>query len=116
MSAKGERPEAPARADARPARASRPVRPITLATLLFLVVLLGVLGARSWGDLDRAREREAELAAKVAETEERIETLERRIERIRHDPMLLERLAREELGLVKEGEVVFVLPEDGKDE
>lgn len=85
---------------------------LTLATLLFLLALLVVLGARSWGDLESAREREVELGAKVGETEARIETLAHRIERIRHDPTLLERLAREDLGLVKEGDVVFVLPEE----
>ncbi len=92
---------------------SRPVRTVTVAAVLFLLLLLGLAGARSWQDLDRARGREAELAAEVEATEERIEALERRIRRLREDPLLLERLAREELGLVREGEVVIVLPESG---
>jgi cell division protein FtsB len=91
-------------------REGRPVRSVTVAAVLFLVLLLGVAGARSWRDLDRARSRQAELAVKIEDTEARIDALERRIERLRHDPLLLERLAREDLGLVKEGELVFVLP------
>ncbi len=91
-------------------REGRPVRSVTVAAVLFLVLLLGVAGARSWRDLDRARTRQSELAVKIEDTESRIDALERRIERLRHDPLLLERLAREDLGLVKEGEVVFLLP------
>jgi cell division protein FtsB len=83
---------------------------VTVAAVLFLLLLLGVAGARSWRDLDRARDRQAGLELEIAETEERIETLERRIQRLRRDPLLLERLAREELNLVREGEVVFMLP------
>jgi len=91
-------------------REGRPVRSVTVAAVLFLLLLLGVAGARSWRDLDRARDRQADLELEIAETEERIETLERRIQRLRRDPLLLERLAREELNLVREGEVVFMLP------
>ena len=40
-----------------------------------------------------------------------MDAVERRIRRLRRDALLLERLAREELGLAREGEVVFVLPE-----
>jgi cell division protein FtsB len=91
-------------------REGRPVRSVTVAAVLFLLLLLGVAGARSWRDLDAARDRRASLELEVAEAETRIDALERRIQRLRRDPLLLERLAREELGLVKEGEVVFVLP------
>lgn len=92
-------------------REGRPVRPVTVAAVLFLVLLLAVAGARSWQDLERARDRRAQLEAEVEDTEIRIDALERRIQRLRHDPLLLERLAREELNLVHDGEVVFVLPE-----
>ena len=92
-------------------REGRPVRSVTVAAVLFLLLLLGVAGARSWRDLEAARGRQAELALETEETEARIEALERRIQRLRRDPLLLERLAREELGLAREGEVVFVLPE-----
>lgn len=93
------------------AREGRPVRPVTVAAVLFLLLLLAVAGARSWRDLELARDRQAQLEAEVEETEIRIQALERRIQRLRHDPLLLERLAREELNLVRESEVVFVLPD-----
>jgi cell division protein FtsB len=93
-------------------REGRPVRSVTVAAVLFLLLLLGTAGARSWRDLERSRDREAELTAKIEETSARIDALERRIRRLRHDPLLVERLAREELGLAREGEVVFVVPEE----
>jgi cell division protein FtsB len=92
-------------------REGRPVRSVTVAAVLFLLLLLGTAGARSWRDLERSRGREAELAVKIEETSARIDALERRIRRLRHDPLLVERLAREELGLAREGDVVFVVPE-----
>lgn len=92
-------------------REGRPIRSVTVAAVLFLVVLLGTVGARSWRDLDRARGRQAELQTKIEETEARIEALDRRIRRLRSDPLLVERLAREDLGLAREGDVIFVLPE-----
>lgn len=92
-------------------REGRPVRSVTVAAVLFLLLLLGTAGGRSWRDLEQARGRQAELEVKIQETEARISALDRRIRRLRHDPLLVERLAREELGLAREGEVVFVLPE-----
>lgn len=93
-------------------REGRPVRSVTVAAVLFLVVLLGTVGARSWRDLDRSRDRQTELQEKIEETEARIDALDRRIRRLRSDPLLVERLAREELGLVRDGDVVFLLPRE----
>ena len=102
-------PEGP---EEREGREGRPVRSVTVAAVLFLVVLLGTVGARSWKDLERARGRQAELTEKIEESEARIEALDRRIRRLRNDPLLVERLAREDLGLAREGDVIFVLPEE----
>ncbi len=98
-------------ATAAASREGRPVRSVTVAAVLFLVLLLAVAGARSYHDLARARARQDELQSKVDQTQARIQELHRRIERLRHDPVLLERLAREELGLVKDGDTVVVLPD-----
>jgi cell division protein FtsB len=78
--------------------------------LLFLLLLLGAAGARSARDLAAARAREALLEERIAATEARVAELRRRIARLRDDPVTLERLAREDLGLVRPGDVVLVLP------
>jgi cell division protein FtsB len=82
---------------------------ITLALLLLLLVAGGM---KSYSDLRQARQRVAELEQEIGVAKSRIETLERFIRRLETDPNILERLAREELGLVEPGDVVIVLPEE----
>ena len=91
-------------ADTRPQRALW----VALAALLFL--LLGSGAVKGWRDLRAAQSREQELATRVAAAEERIALLRERIGRLRDDPVTLERMAREQLGLVRPGDVVVVLP------
>lgn len=94
---------------ARP-RERRTVSPVTVAVVLVLVAVLAVAGVQRFRDLERSRERQADLEAEISQTVDEVRALERRIERLRHDPMLQERLAREELGLARPGELVIVLP------
>lgn len=92
--------------DARP----RPYRSLLSALLVFLILVLATAALKGWRDLERSRSREAELRQRVQATEQRIETLRGRIDDLRDDPATLERIAREELGLVHPGDVVIVLP------
>ncbi|MCA9623026.1 MAG: septum formation initiator family protein [Myxococcales bacterium] len=46
-----------------------------------------------------------------AELEREIELLRARVTRLRDDPAAVERLARDELGLIRQSEVVFQFPE-----
>ncbi len=93
---------------ARPAPRSR--RPLWWAAALFLLALLALAGGKSWRDLAAVRERESELETRLAATRAEIAAFERRLERLRRDPVTLERLAREDLGMVRPGDVVIVLP------
>jgi len=88
----------------------RPFRSLLTAVFVFLILLLATFALRGWQDVSRARARERALAADVAATEARIAELRRRIERLKGDPVTLDRMAREELGLVSPGDVVIVLP------
>ena len=47
----------------------------------------------------------------IAQLEQANATLEKEIDLVQHDPFTLEKLARERLGYVKEGEVVYQLVE-----
>jgi cell division protein FtsB len=87
-------------------------RGATLATLVVAVFVLGlsVAALRSYRDLSMQRDRERQLTERVQETRERVEVEERRLRRLADDPQMLERLAREELGMVRPDEVVFVFP------
>jgi cell division protein DivIC len=80
-------------------------RAIVVALLGALGVLILAPAVRGWWsqrqDIDAAR---AELAA----LEEDNEALERRLDRV-SDPAELERIARDQLGLVREGEESYVI-------
>ena len=87
-------------------------RSLLRVAVMTLLLMLAVAGVKSWRDLSVARAHEAELEERIQTTAESIQVLERRIERIKSDPMMLEQLAREELGWVRDGDLVLVLPED----
>ncbi len=97
------RPEVPARSDS--------FRPVLGATVLLVFALLAVAALKSYRDLAAARAREHQLEVRISETKARSEKLRLRIDRLRHDPGMLERLAREDLGMVRPGDVVIELPE-----
>lgn len=94
--------EAPARPDS--------LRAVLGAAVLFFSVLLVFASVKSHRDLVAARDHQRDLERTIHDTRERIEGLRGRIERLRHDPDTLERLAREELGMVRPSDVVIVLP------
>ena len=75
------------------------------------LLLLSVASFKSYRDLRVGRGQAAELSRQIAESEERIEVLDERIDRLRDDPAKLEQLAREELLMARPGEVVIILPE-----
>jgi len=79
------------------------------ATAAILLVALFVAGLRSYRDLSRQRIQQSALLRKIAETELRIEELESRIELLRSDPGTLEKVAREDLGMVRPGDIVLKL-------
>ena len=96
-----------------PSSAFRQSLPLRLAfggAVIFVSALLATAGAKSYRDLQVVRQREAELAVRIAASEERLEEQRHRLQLLREDPATLERLAREELGLVREDDLVFVLP------
>lgn len=72
---------------------------------------LSLAAVKSYGDLRAARGREQALSQRIDRTHEKIGELSDRIRRLRDDPTELERLARQELGLVKPGDVVILLPQ-----
>ena len=79
----------------------------------YLQYKLGVLDIRNWTKQMMVQfrgEREAKLETRIEEARARLESLERRVELLRSDPVTLERLAREQRGLVMPDDLVVVLP------
>jgi cell division protein FtsB len=96
-------PEAPVRSDS--------FRPVLGATVVLVFALLAIAALKSNRDLQAARSRERLLTGKIAATVAESERLRVRIDRLRHDPGMLERLAREDLGMARPGDVIIELPE-----
>jgi cell division protein FtsB len=88
--------------------------PFLLAlAVIAVLVAVGAASLRSWHDLAEQRAHEAELAAAIAKTEAKVRQLEERNRRLEKDAVTLERLARQELGLVKPEDLVVVFPAAG---
>jgi cell division protein FtsB len=97
------RPEAPVRTDS--------FRPVLGATVVLFLALLAIAALKSYRDLASARAHEHRLETQIADTVARSERLRVRIDRLRHDPGMLERLAREDLGMVHPRDVIIELPD-----
>jgi cell division protein FtsB len=102
------------RSAAHPVAGSFRVVLVTAATFLSLALM--VTGMRSYRDLAAQRAREASLQMKIGETEERIRRLERTVDLLATDPGTLERVAREDLGMVMPGDIVLRLSDSEPDE
>ena len=78
--------------------------------LLLLVVGLAVYGGNSalrvW-HMNRALEK---LEGEVTTLRTKTEQLSQTVDRLRNDPAVIEQLAREDLGLVREGDTVLKFP------
>ncbi len=104
-------PDELGRAPGREAGRRYPFRPVLGLAVLAVLGLLATAGVKSYRDLAAARDHEQRLQREIAGANRRIQALYGHIDSIQHDPAVLERLAREDLGLVRDGDVVIVLPE-----
>jgi cell division protein FtsB len=85
-----------------------------LASVLALIALVvgALFGDRGLLQLAAQRERSRELARQLEDLRAENRALGTEIEALKTDPGAIERLAREQLGLAKPGEMVFVLRDD----
>ncbi|HMP74260.1 MAG TPA: septum formation initiator family protein [Kiritimatiellia bacterium] len=63
-------------------------------------------------ELTSLSQRRAMLEEQIRAEEEHLENLRNKQERLRNDPRYVERIAREELGYAKPGEIVFKFEDD----
>lgn len=77
---------------------------------LLVVAVLGTWGVTGALRVHALRREIARAERDIASLRERAAALSETIHRLRHDPDYLEKLAREEHGLVREGETVLKFP------
>ena len=82
-----------------------------------LVLVAGGLAIYGGQQVVRVRQMQREIAAMEQDLRTlrtRTETLTQTVERLRNDPAFIEKLAREDLGWVREGETVLKFPRQPK--
>jgi cell division protein FtsB len=113
--------------DARAARYARPVaaespppgllirrRGLLLAAVstFLAMTVAAVFGEGGYRDVKQLRREVAERRAELDAQRARVSALQAEVRRLQSDPAALERLAREQLGLVRPGEISFLLPRE----
>jgi cell division protein FtsB len=78
-----------------------------LAALILLLAAYSVVGERGPFHLWRLRSEKVKLDEQNQRLQKENEVLRQRIARLRHDDSYLERIAREELNLVRPGEIIY---------
>ncbi len=77
----------------------------------FLIVWFMFIDTYSIWTRIELSQRKAELKAKKERLKTETSTLKKKIENLKTDPFLLERIAREEYGMKKEGELIYKVKE-----
>jgi cell division protein FtsB len=80
-----------------------------LALVTVVLVADALVGDKGLIETMRARRQYADLAASLAVVRQRNAQLRDDIRRLKEDPGTIESIAREELGLMRPGEVLFVV-------
>jgi cell division protein FtsB len=80
-----------------------------LGFVAIVLVVDALVGNRGLLETMRARRQYAQLAAELARTRRENARLREDIRRLNEDPTAIESVAREQLGLIRDGEVVFIL-------
>ena len=80
-----------------------------LAFVAIVLVVDALVGDKGFVDTLRARRQYRESAAALAQKRQENARLREEIRRLREDPSRIESVAREELGLIRPGEVLFIV-------
>jgi cell division protein FtsB len=74
---------------------------------LFTLLLMIVFGDNGFLDLKRLKKERATLAEQSCDMESQNLKLYRKVERLKNDPVFIENVARQELGMIGEDEVIL---------
>jgi len=75
-----------------------------------------LFGKGGYLELQRLRRECATVRLEVEQQRVEVLELQDQVQRLEHDPMARERIAREQLGFSRPGEITFILPSDGTGE
>lgn len=89
---------------------------VVLAVTVGLFLVYSAVGERGFIRLNKMVNQRDELRARVHALEESNREMTEQVGRLRDDPATIEHLARTELGMVREGETVYILSDRAGDE
>ena len=90
-------------------------RTFGVAAIVIVVLALSAYGTRAVLRVSELRREMDALERDLVTLRARTEALTRTVDRLRNDPAYIEKLAREDLGYVREGETVLKFPKsDGR--
>ena len=81
------------------------------ALIFCLIILIGIIYFPNYARLRKLRGENVRLILENNELIEEIADYQEKLKRVGKDPYLYERIAREELGIAKEGEIVIDIKE-----
>jgi cell division protein FtsB len=82
---------------------------MVLALTVSIFLIYSAVGERGFVSLNRLLDQRDELRTRVRNLRESNEKIAEEIGLLRDDPVTIENLARTELGMVRDGETVFIL-------
>ena len=85
---------------------------ILLIGLILLVWYFALFGEKGVGKIIRLRRERDRIIADVSRIQEENKRLQEEIRRLREDPRYLESVARRDLGLIKEHEILFIFDDE----
>lgn len=84
---------------------------VLLASVLFVVFAISfIFSDRGLPELQQARTRVSALQSEIARLEKDNARLRAEIDSVKRSSYAIERIAREDLGMSREGEIVYMLP------
>ncbi len=87
---------------------------LILALGVAAVLIQDVFGSHGFLALRRSQREIEQLRQEIAQLHAENKELAEHVQALKSDPKLIEKIAREEMGLARPGERIFKLPADGK--
>ena len=88
---------------------------LSLLVIILLMFAFAVFGSRGVLRIVQAQEQKRDLERQLAELQQQQQQLRNEIERLQNDKNYWEQFARTKLGMVREGELIYHLPDQKKD-
>ena len=99
-----------------PTQRNRGVFQALLVFVVSVLVITALFGEKGLIESMKVRRQYRELASAIAELKRENAAFRDEARRLRADPRAIERLAREELGLISPGELLFIVKDEVKDQ